>query len=996
MSGSRLAMGGAIDRSKPLRFTFDGVAYTGFAGDTLASALLANGVRLFGRSFKYHRPRGVVTAGPEEPCALVTLGEGGRREVNVPATMIALFDGLAAESQNRWPSLRLDLMAVNSLLAPLLAAGFYYKTFMRPKAFWEKVYEPLIRRAAGLGKANLGKASLQPDPDSYDTLHQHCDLLVIGSGLAGLSAARTAAEAGARVMLVEQDRELGGGTLVDPALAEWREAMLGALRALPEVRLLPRTTAVGIYDSGVVAAVERMSDHQTMAPPFAPRQRLHIIRPRHTILATGAVERLIAVSGNDKPGVMLAAAARTYVNRYGVLPGRRMVAFVNNDEAYAAVRDLNAAGIVVAAVVDPRPLSAVAGEAQESGIPVLSGHEVCAVQGFQGVSGGLIRNIASGRSHKVVCDLVCLSGGYTPQTQLATQAGLSVAWQDEIAGFAASKFATSKPNAALSAAGATAGVFGRLEAARHGAAAGHAAAVVLGFDATALPHNDPPVPPRRDAPVLPVWEVRDSNGQQRGKAFVDLQHDVTTEDIRLAHREGYSAVEHAKRYTTHGMGTDQGKTGGLVGSAVLAQARGVPVQAIGVAKPRPFVTSVSWGALAGMDVGRHFKPERRLPLHDWHADHGAVFVRIGLWMRPLVYARTGDTSWGPVLEEARAVRRSVGITDASSLGKIDVQGGDAARFLDLIYANTFSTLPIGKARYGVMLREDGMVLDDGTTSRLGENHFLVTTTTGQAQTVLEHMEFHLQTIWRHLDVQITNVADQWAQFAVAGPKAREVLERVVTGRALDSASFPFMAAGEAVIAGVPGRLFRISFSGEQAYEVSVPAGYALPVWEAILAAGESFGIRAYGLDALNLMRTEKGHVAGSELNGQTTAADLGLGRMLKKNGDFIGKVLSQREGLTDPQRLGLVGLHPRDNTKRLRNGAHLVSRDEPVRSQGYLTAVCMASEGPHDWIGLALLEGGPRRIGETMLATSPIHGETVEVAIVSPHRLDPENVRVKA
>jgi methylglutamate dehydrogenase subunit C len=981
MSGSRHETAGSIDRAKVLHFTFDGVTHAGVAGDTLASALLANGVSLFGRSFKYHRPRGVVTAGPEEPCALVTLRTGGRREPNVPATTVELFEGLVAESQNRWPSLRFDLMAVNSLVAPVLAAGFYYKTFMWPKAFWEKLYEPLIRRAAGLGKAGD-----QPDPDHYDTLHQHCDVLVIGSGMAGLSAARVAAESGARVMLVEQDHALGGGTLVDPALADWREDMLAALRKLPDVQLLPRTTAVGAYDSGVVAAVERISDHLAEPPSFTPRQRLHLIRPQQTILATGAVERLIALPNNDRPGVMLATAARAYVNRYGVLPGKRMVAFVNNDEAYAAVRDLRAAGVEVAAVVDPRTPTAIAAEARDGGMNVLFGHEICNVQGFHVVSDVEIRDIASGRTHVVACDLFCLSGGYTPQTQLATQAGLKVEWQENIAGFAASQFSDD-----FHAAGAAAGIFGRLEAARNGTAAGQAAVSALGFDALALPEFGPSLPPRRDGPILPVWEVRG-----KSKAFVDLQHDVTSEDIRLAHREGYSAVEHAKRYTTHGTGTDQGKTGGLVGSAVLAEARGDPVSAIGLSKPRPFVTPVSWGALAGMDIGRHFKPERRLPLHDWHKAHGAVFVRIGLWMRPLVYSPTGDTSWGPVLEEARVVRRSVGITDASSLGKIDVQGRDAAVFLDHIYANTFSTLPVGKARYGLMLREDGIVLDDGTTSRLAENHFIVTTTTGQAQNVLEHMEFHHQTVWRDLDVQITNIADQWAQFAVAGPNARAVLQRVVTGPDLANDVFPFMAAGDAVIAGVQARLFRISFSGELAYEVSIPAGYALHVWEAILAAGNSFGIRPYGLDALNVLRIEKGHIAGSELNGQTAAADLGLGKMLKRNGDFIGKVLAQRAGLADPMRPGLVGVYPVDRSNRLRNGAHLVSMAEPNRSQGFLTAACMASEGPQEWIGLAMIEGGHRRIGEVLIATSPIHNEAIEVAIVSHHRLDPENARVKA
>jgi methylglutamate dehydrogenase subunit C len=973
MTGYRLAAGGRIDRGQVLRFTFDGEAYHGHPGDTLASALMANGIRLIARSFKYHRPRGVFTAGPEEPNALVTVRTGDRREPNIPATMVELFDGLVATSQNRWPRLDLDLMAVNSFIAPLLSAGFYYKTFMWPKRFWETLYEPLIRRAAGLGHAGI-----EPDPDRYETIHVHCDVLVIGSGVAGLSAARAAAEAGQRVMLVEQDREFGGGSLIDAALQGWRAEMLAALGAQPDVAMLPRTTAIGAYDQGFVAALERVGDHLAEPLPFAPRQRLHIIRAERVILATGTVERLIALPNNDRPGVMLATAARAYVTRMGVAPGQRAVFFINNDEAYAAARDLAAAGVEIAGIVDPRLPSAIASEAAADGLTVLNGHEVCKVEGRSSVNAVLVRKVGSTATRRIHCDLVCLSGGYTPQTQLATQAGMTLEWRDAIAGFAAPD-----TGAVWQAAGAAAGVFGRLEAARHGARVGAGTDIA---ETTYLPS----VSPKRDAPIVPLWEV-----SGKGKSFVDLQHDVTTDDMRQSHREGYSAIEHAKRYTTHGMGTDQGKTGGLVGAAVLAEARDLPVAAVGVSKPRPFVTPASFGVLAGMEVGAHFKPERKLPLHDWHAANGAVFVRIGLWLRPLVYSG-GDTSWRLVLEEARAVRVSVGITDVSSLGKIDVQGKDAGVFLDRIYANTFSTLAVGKARYGLMLREDGLVFDDGTTSRLAKDHFVITTTTGNAVPALEHMEFHAQTVWRDLDVQITGIADQWAQFAVAGPNARAVLSRVVTGVDLSNEGFPFMAAGEAEIAGVQGRIFRISFSGELAYEVAVPAGHAAHAWATILAAGKAFGIRPYGLDALNLMRIEKGHVAGSELNGQTTAADLGLGKMLKKNGDFIGKVLSQRLGLTDPNRLQLVGLHPADNTKRLRNGAHLVSTAELRRSQGFLTAVCMASEGPHDWIGLALLEGGQARIGETLVATSPVHGENVEVKIVSQHRLDPENARVKA
>jgi methylglutamate dehydrogenase subunit C len=993
-------------------------------------------------------PRGLLTCGPDEPSALVTLRRGARREPNLPATMVELFDGLEAESQNRWPSLAVDLGAVNGLLSPLFSAGFYYKTFMWPAAFWEKVYEPLIRRAAGLGQPGA-----EPDPDSYESLHHHCDLLVVGSGVAGLSAALAAGGQGARVIVLEQMAELGGGSLVDPALSGWREAALGRLAAMPEVRLLPRTTAIGAYDSGVFAAVERVADHVAVPPEGLPRQRLHTIRAARTILATGATERLIALPGNDLPGVMLASAARAYLHRFGVLPARRLAALVNNDEAYAALRDLAAAGVEFVAIADPRSLTPIAREAKDLGLPVMPEATIARITGFRGVSGVQI----GGRM--VACDGVLLSGGYTPRTELGTQAGLKTDWRDEIAGFAIlngpvtpsvlasgiaegeefeaspssasqgqsmpgatvgpilprkggggreadgggaaveglphpSGFACHPPRTGegsganlamlpphlphVHAAGAAAGIFGRREAAEHGALLG-----------CSVVDPDFPAPPRRDQAIQPLWEVRG-----RGKAFVDLQNDVTAEDIRLAHQEGYSHIEHAKRYTTHGMGTDQGRTGGLVGAAILAAARGLPVSAVGVSKPRPFATPASFGALSGGETGAHFKPERRLALHDWHRANGAVFARIGLWMRPLVYSHAGDTSWGPVLEEARAVRRSVGLTDASSLGKIDVQGRDAATFLDRVYANGFSSLPVGRARYGLMLREDGIVLDDGTTARLAPDHFLVTTTTAKADDVLVHLEFHAQTVWPELDVRMVNVADQWAQFAVAGPHARMVLSRVVTGCDVSDAAFPFMAAGEAVIAGVTGRLFRISFSGERAYEVAVPARHALTVWQALLAAGADVGIRPYGLDALNLMRIEKGHSAGSELNGQTSAHDLGLGRMLKTKGDFIGRTLALRPGLTDPMRPQLVGIRPRASGERLRGGMHLVAGPGATRSEGYLTAVCMGAE-VEGWLALALLENGRARMGESVLATSPVHGESVECTVVSPHFLDADGSRAK-
>jgi sarcosine oxidase subunit alpha len=595
-----------------------------------------------------------------------------------------------------------------------------------------------------------------------------------------------------------------------------------------------------------------------------------------------------------------------------------------------------------------------------------------------------VRVATPGAADRVVeADSLLMSGGYSPATSLACQLGGPPEWQERIAAFIAQP-----PLAAGRSAGAARGVFGLAAAARDGDATGRALAAELGRAVSGLVCGDDPPPDRDATPLAPLWEVR-----APGKAFVDLQNDVTTEDVRLACREGYEHVEHMKRFTTCGMATDQGLIGGLVASAVLAAARGAPLSDVGQAKPRPFAEPVPFAALAGGEVHGHYKPKRRLPLHDWHERAGATFVNTGLWLRPLVYSRA--PGWAPVLEEARAVRRSVGITDVSTLGKIDVQGPDAARFLDFVYANTFCTLAVGRARYGIMLREDGMLFDDGTTSRLGPEHYLVTTTTANSAAALEHLEFHLQSACPDLDVVLTDVCDQWAQFAVAGPRAREVVAAVVPDLDLSNAAFPFMAVAAARIAGTAGRLFRISFSGELAYELAVPAAKAGSAWDAVLSAGRPFGIRPYGLDALNTLRIEKGHVTTAELNGNTSADDLGFQRMLKTSGDFIGRVLAGRAALTAPDRLQLVGVHPVSRAGRLRNGMHLVAPESPTASLGYVTSSTPSAE-LEGWVGLALLAGGRQRVGSRLLGTSPIHEETIELAVVSPHMLDPENTRVRA
>jgi len=972
---TRIGTGAFIDDTQRVSFRFDGRVYEGRRGDTLASALLANGVTVVGRSFKYHRRRGIYTAGPEEPSALVTIIGPYGREPNRPATVTPLDEGLVVESQNRWPSLAFDAYGVFGALSRFLPAGFYYKTFMWPSFAWERLYEPLIRRAAGLGRLDHPPRSA-PSPE---TQHHHADVLVVGAGSAGLSAAAMLGLAGLRVILADQDAHLGGGTLLDADWQSWRTQMLARLAALPNVRLWPRTTVIGAYGHGVYGALETRAGTQ----PGSQTGHLHVVRAASTVLATGSVERLIAVPGNDLPGVMLAGAALRYLVGHGVCVGNRIAIFTNNDDAYATALEYRRRGIAVEAVIDIREYSPAADRARGAGLTVYASAKVESILGRHRVSGIKVRD-RSGQALTLSVDGVLLSGGYTPATALATQLGAPLHWNSPIAAFI--------PDLAPSlgqVAGSAHGVCGLAAAATDGLSA--ATHVLSAFGIAVSEPPDLPTPPN-DQPrgdLEPCWEV-----PGRGKAFVDLQHDVTTADIRLARREGYEHVEHMKRYTTHGMATDQGRIGGLVGQAVLALARGIDVAEVGQPKARPFVEPVPFAALAGGESGEHFKPRRLLPLHDWHVAAGATFVTAGLWMRPLVYSQ--DTGWSAVLSEARHVRREAGITDVSSLGKLEVAGSDAAAFLDFVYANTMSTLPMGRCRYGIMLREDGILLDDGTVARLGKDHFVLTTTTVNATAVLDHLEFHRQTVCPHWDVTISDVGDHWAQFAIAGPLSRAVLSEVVDQTDLSNEAFPFMAVTGITIAGIAGRLFRISFSGELAYEVAVPARHALTVWTRLLEVGTPLGLKPYGLDALNTLRIEKGHVTGAELNGQTTAGDLGLGRLCKQTADYIGAALVQREALqSGDMRLELVGVKPVDSEQRLRNGAHLIDPDTDDHSLGFITSSTPATEQV-GWVGLALLRGGHARRGQRLLAVSPVHGETCAVEITSPHHLDPENARVRA
>ena len=990
-AGSFRVSGGIVDRSRALRFAFDGREMTGFAGDTLASALLANGVRLAGRSFKYHRPRGILSAGSEEPNALVELRAGARREPNTRATAIELYDGLEAASQNRWPSLAFDLRAVNAWASPFIKAGFYYKTFMWPAAFWEKLYEPLIRHAAGLGRA----AGVE-DPDHYEKAFAFCDVLVIGSGAAGLAAALAAGRAGARVILCEEDFELGGRLLSERQEVDgiegpaWAARAAAELESLPEVRTLRRTTVFGAYDHGVFGAVERVSDHLPVPPEHQPRQRAWRIVAKRTVLASGAIERPMVFSGNDRPGVMLAGAVRTYLNRFGVAPGRRAVVYASGDDGWRTVADLHRTGIHVAAVVDPRPavaasLMALAGE---HGVRAMLGAEVVGTRGFQALAAVEVRD-ASGRTERVRCDLLAMANGWNPAVHLTCHLGGKPVWDESISAFVPGAV----PNG-MAVAGAAAGRLALSDALADGERLGREAAAACGFER-------PPTPATTGAPeataAAPLWKAPATGADS---AFVDFQNDVTAADVALAWREGFRPVEHLKRYTTLGMATDQGKTANLPGLALMAELTGRPIPQVGTTVFRPPYTPVAIGALAGHHRGRDFRPARLTPAHAWAEEQGAVFVEAGLWLRPQYFPRSGERDWlETVSREVRTVREAAGICDVSTLGKIDIQGADAAEFLERVYVNGWTSLAVGRARYGLMLREDGFALDDGTTSCLGETHFLMTTTTANAAKVMQHLEFCRQVQWPDLDVQIASVTEAWAQFAVAGPRSREVLGDVVDlEHDLSDAAFPYLAAGAVTVGGgIPARLFRISFSGELAYELAVPAAYGEAAVRNLMAAGAPFGIAPYGTEALSVMRIEKGHVAGNELNGQTTARDLGLGRMMSRKKDFVGRLMAERLALLDPNRPTLAGFRPVDRSRRLRAGAHFIPLGAPAAAEhdeGHMTSVAFSPTLGH-WIGLGLIRRGPERVGERVRAVDPVRGGDVEVEICAPAFVDPQGERLR-
>ena len=998
MTAQRLSEGGRIDRTKEISFTWDGKSMTGFHGDTLASALLANNQQVLGRSFKYHRPRGIMSAGVEESGAMVTVGTGARQEPNVKATTQELYQGLLATGQNAWPNVRYDIGSINNLFSRFLSAGFYYKTFMGPQirglpkslgggtGFWMQC-EKFIRKAAG-----MGTASRQPDPDSYDHAHGFCDVLVAGAGPAGMSAALVCAKAGLDVLLVEQDCELGGDLLNQPEI-ESENQRTGLIGKLEEagVRVMTRTTVFGLYDYGAAGLLERVTDHIATPDPHSPRQRFWTIRARQTILATGAIERQIAFGNNDLPGVMTASAGSAYLHRYGVLPGQKIVVATNNDSAYQSAAALSRAGASVTLhdvrTVVSESIMAMLGD---SGVGVNTRSAPLKARGFSCVKS---LDIAAAADHGWVmkgsesCDLALISGGWSPVVNLISHRSVKPVWNQEQACFVAPE--CSEP---IYMAGAAAAVWNTDACLISGHSAGARAARQLGCSTR---RKTPPKTGGWENPIQPLYEVRAPGIKQ--KSLVDPQHDVTTDDVRLAHREGFVSVEHLKRYTTLGMATDGGKVGNIIGLALMAEALGKDIPEVGTTTFRPPYTPVAIGALSGRNVAEHFRPLRRTPMHNWNLEHGATMTMAGLWHRPWYFARAGEGISEAYIRETETTRNIVGLCDVTSLGKIAVQGPDATEFLNRIYTNPFAKLPVGKARYGIMLRDDGLVMDDGTTWRLAETDYFMTTTTAHAAKVMVFLEELLQTRWQSLRVHVTSVSEQWAGCAVAGPRSRDVLNSCVTEpEAVSNDSLPFMGVIETTLeGGIPCRIARISFSGEMAFEVYVPADYAPALMDLLWAAAEPLGGCLYGTEALGAMRVEKGHVTGVELDGRITIDDAGLGRMASPNKSYIGSALRARPELMREDRPKLVGIKPKDISQTFNAGAILCARDKVSGlGEGWITAVTHSPSMGH-WIGLGFIAGGGAAWqGKTVIAADPVRKGNVEVEIISPHMYDPGGERM--
>ncbi|MFW8636835.1 sarcosine oxidase subunit alpha family protein [Cribrihabitans pelagius] len=974
---TRLAKHGRlIDRSKQIDFSFNGKRMKGFAGDTLASALLANGQVMMGRSFKYHRPRGVVASGPEEPNALMQLGTGDRYEPNQRATTTELFSGLSAQSQNHWPNLEFDVLSINNKLGRFLTAGFYYKMFIHPRPLWKHVYEPIIRRSAGLGKAPDKELK---DADTYEHFYFFADVLVMGGGVAGLQAAKAAAATGAKVLVLEQNAHWGGrapvdgGTIDGAAPEAWIEKTLAELRAMDNVTLRDRCMGAGVYDHGYALGYERLTDH---APgQGGPRHRLWRIRAKQIVSATGAIERPLSFAGNDVPGVMLAASMRDYVVNWGVAPGKKVVIATNNDDAYRTALVLHEAGVEVVRLLDTRDSGggALMDAVREKGIRVECGRAIAKVKDGKCVTKVSIcaQNGEGGAREEVEADAVAMSGGWSPVVHMWSHCGGKLIWDEANANF--------RPDPArpplgadgegfVVAAGSANGELRLGAVLEDAAAAGARAAEAAGFPAKSV--QAAKGESEGEAPMQPVWLMpAKADIKLRMKSWLDYQNDVKVSDVQLAAREGYESVEHTKRYTTLGMATDQGKLSNINGLAILADSLNAEIPKVGTTTFRPPYHPISMGAIGGEARGEVFQPVRKTPIYDWNQKNGADWEPVGQWRRPFAYLRSGEDRHKAVNREVKNTRENLGVLDASTLGKLVVKGPDAGKFLDMMYTNMMSTLKPGKCRYGLMCSENGFLIDDGVVARIDEDTWLCHTTTGGAERIHGHMEEWLQTEWWDWKVYVANVTEQYAQIAVVGPNARKVLEKL-GGMDVSREALPFMEWRDGEIGGFKARAYRISFSGELSYEIAVAASEGQAFWDALMEAGKEFGVMPYGTETLHILRAEKGFIMiGDETDGTVIPQDLGLHWALsKKKEDFLGKRAHTRSHMADPERWQLVGLETVDGSV-LPDGAYALGEGVNANGQrnmiGRVTSTYYSANLDRG-IAMGLVKHGPKRMGEVI------------------------------
>ena len=993
----RLDKIGLIDRNKKISFKFNGKKYFGYEGDTLASALIANGVHLVGRSFKYHRPRGFFGAGVDEPYAIVQLYRNGETDPNCRATEQELFEGLEAKSVNCWPSVNFDIGAINNFLNRFFPAGFYYKTFMWPKIFWYKVYEPFIRKAAG-----FGVASTKHDQERYEHKYEYCDLLVAGSGPSGLASAYAAAKNGARVILAEDKARFGGSLLTSEVSIgnqsgkDWSEKIIAELKEMSNVIVKNRSQVFGYYDHNMLVMSERISDHLPRTKKYTPKQRLWYIRAKEVVISSGSIERPIVFGNNDTPGVVLASAAREYLKVYGVLVGKKPLIFTNNDSAYETAIEFKKNGILPI-ILDTRtnPGSEIVSEAKNMGIDIRFSHVIVAAKGYKKVKSAEIAKISENKKNleeikNITCDCICVSGFWTPTIHLASQSGNKTKFNNDIDAFVPNK---SKQNETTL--GSANGIFTLEETLKKSFESGYEISKKITNNENKV--TIPQVAEKKHTTHDKFWCVPLPKGKTY-KRFLDFQNDVAVSDVELALREGYRSIEHVKRYTTLGMATDQGKTSNLNGLQLVSSIENKIVPSVGHTTFRPPYTPVTIGAIVGREIGKHSKPTRKSPMHSWHEKHNAVFVDAGVWLRPRYYKQGNEGLFEASKREAENVRKNIGVCDVTTLGKIDIKGPDAAEFLNRVYTNAWLKLPVGKARYGLMLREDGIVMDDGTTTRISENHYHMTTTTAQAANVLSHLEYYLQIVWPELNVNVVSTTEQWAGAAIAGPNSRKLLKKLFPKTDVSNETLPFMGYVEGNLFGFHARIFRISFSGELAYEVNVESDNGNFMWEKIIEVGKEFEIQPYGTEALSTLRIEMGHVAGSELDGRTIPYDNGLQGLISKKKDFIGKRSLNRSSFIAEDRQKVVGVVPIDKKTSIPEGSHLVKDANaklPNPKLGHISASCWSVEYNNPF-SLAILKDGKNMIGKKLFALSPLKNKSIPVEIVSSHYVDPKGERVRS